>query len=286
MKKHFYSVTLFALLVFSFSVITSRAVHALGADGVTKDEPIEVSADKELEWDRAAQTYIARGSAKALQGVNSLAGDVLKAYYSKDANATTNSNEEGSTDIYKIESFGSVVIKSDGNTAYADKGVYDLRSGEAVLTGRNLRLLTANEIVTSRDQITFNSLTNIMTADGNAKIVQGTDTLEANQFIAYFKDVNGERVLDRMEAIGNVVITTPEEVLTGNRGRYVADTNIATVNGDVKITRGQNVLTGDRGQVNFNTRKSKLFGGASAANTSSGSSNEPKQRVKAIFHPE
>lgn len=259
---------------------TSSAAWALGQDALDQGTPIEVTADKELEWDRNAQTYIARGSAKAVQGENSLEGDVLKAYYASGEGA----DEGGNTDITKIEAFDNVIIKSDGNTALGDRGSYDLTTGQAVLTGGNLMLVTPQETITARDRITFNSLTNIMTAEGAAKIEQGTDTLESDMFKAYFENRDGQRVLKEMEALGNVIITTPDEVLTGDRGKYVASTDTASVYGNVKIIRGENILTGDRAQFNLTTRKSKMFAGQASSGESA--DGKKKDRVRAIFYPE
>lgn len=276
---------LFIWFLFCVSIAlisASSPILALGAEGLHRDAPLEVTADKELEWNRADQTYIARGSAKAKQGANSIEGDVLKAYYSNENSA------DGRTNIYKIEAFGSVIITSDGNTALGDRAVYDLRSGEAVLTGRDLKLVTANETVSAQDRITFNSITNILTADGNAVITQGDDTLRSDRFVTYFVEQNGQRSLSRADALGNVVITTQNETLTGDQGEYIAATNIATVTGNVKIIRGENVLTGQKGEVNLTTRKSRLFGSATLSNTEDKTSDgdEPKERVRAIFYPE
>lgn len=283
-QKYFYGdmQSMLAMLMLSMLLLcVSASAWALGQEALGEGTPIEVTADRELEWDRAAQTYIARGSAKAVQGENSLEGDVLKAYYASGDGA----NEGGNTDITKIEAFGNVIIKSDGNTALGERGSYDLKTGRAVLTGGNLMLVTPQETITARDRITFNSLTNVMTAEGAAKIEQGTDTLESDMFKAYFENRDGERVLKEMEALGNVVITTPDEVLTGERGKYVAATNTASVYGNVKIVRGENVLTGDRAQFNLTTRKSKMFAGQAAGGGES-AEGQKKDRVRAIFYPE
>jgi lipopolysaccharide export system protein LptA len=62
-----------------------------------------------------------------------------------------------------------------------------------------------------------------------------------------------------MDAVGNVVITTPEEVARGERGVYFEDSGIATLTGSVKITRGQNQLNGDAAEVNLRTGISRML---------------------------
>lgn len=275
------------VLIACFAVFcVSAEVLALGKDGIQSKAPIEVTAEKEIEWDRAGRVYIARGSAKATQGKNSLEGDILRAYYSDKKTKTAQGQK---TNINKIQADGHVVLRSDGNTAYGDKIVYDLVSGKAVLTGKNVILVTPKETITARDRITFNTVTNVMSADGNARLEQNKNILVSDQFIASFHDVGGTMALKEMRAQGNVVITTPDEVLKGDKGKYVAKTNVATIHGNVRIKRGPNTLTGTRASVNMNTRKSKLFGsGATSQSTSTDGvkTGEGNTRVRGVFYPQ
>lgn len=266
------------------TVVAHGAFQAAAFDkgGLQSGAPIEVTADKELEWDREGKTYVARGSAKATQGQNALEGDVLKAYYDEGDDASN-------TKINRIEAYGHVVIRSESNTAYGDVGVYDLKTGEAVLTGKNLILASPAETITARDKITFNSRTNTMTAEGRARVEHENDVLESDRLVATFHEVDGRLALKQVEAIGNVTITTPNEKLSGERGLYIAATNIATIEGNVRITRAGNTLTGAKGMVDLNTRKSRLYGGSGLIQDS-GAAAKPQAdgngRVKGVFYPE
>jgi lipopolysaccharide export system protein LptA len=62
-----------------------------------------------------------------------------------------------------------------------------------------------------------------------------------------------------MDAVGGVVITTPDEVARGERGVYFEDSGIATLTGSVKITRGKNQLNGDAAEVNLRTGISRII---------------------------
>src|SRR5690606_17134882 len=94
----------------------------------------------------------------------------------------------------------------------------------------------------------------------------------------FTENEKGERIPQALEAENNVIITTPEEVLTGSRGTYRADTNIAQVSGSVKIRRGPNVLEGERAQVDLTTNVSTMFGGGGTITGSDG-------RVRGVFYP-
>ena len=85
--------------------------------------------------------------------------------------------------------------------------------------------------------------------------------------------VPGRTTTWTVEADGNVVITTPEEVARGREGVYNADKGTATLTGDVRITRGENQLNGERAVVNLNTGVSRLLPAAKG------------ERVKGLFTP-
>jgi lipopolysaccharide export system protein LptA len=82
--------------------------------------------------------------------------------------------------------------------------------------------------------------------------------------MAYFSPGDGDARasdVDRMEAIGNVLISTPQDIVRARRGDYNPNTGIATLTGDVKITRGDNQMNGEFAEVNLNTGISRITGG-------------------------
>ena len=78
--------------------------------------------------------------------------------------------------------------------------------------------------------------------------------------------------LQRVEGFGHVKVQTATEIVTGNRGVYVADSGIARLAGDVRITRGQNQLEGDEALVNMHTGISTLV-------------RDPGKRVQGLVIP-
>ncbi len=228
--------------------------------------PIEISADKGLEWDRSAHTYTARGRAEAKQGDMKVVSDVLVARY--DAAGS-------SSDIREVTAEGNVVLTSAPYTAYGDKAVYDLTSGVAVLTGDNLRVLTGVETLTAQDRLTYAAQDGRMTAEGGAVLTRPTDSIAAQTLTASFAtSAEGTRALDTVTATGGVVIKTARENITGAKGVYHAARQQAELTGDVVITQGKNRLEGRRATVDMKTGVSKLYG-----STSEGG------RVKGVFYP-
>ena len=248
------------LLVFSSH---GWAQSALNPD---RNEPLEITADDSLEWHRTELYFKARKNVHAVQGGTTLISDMLTAKY--------RDGGEG-MDIHTLQADGHVKIISAQSKAYGDHATYQVDKGYAIMTGRNLRLISDGQTVTARDKFQYWVNSGRLEAIGHAVAVRLGDRLEADKLIATFtEDKAGKRTLKTLEAIGNVVITTPTEILTGELAIYQAATNIAEIHNNVKIMRGPNVLEGDRAQVNLDTNVSKIFGGTGESG-----------RVRGVFYP-
>ncbi|MCB9987909.1 MAG: ostA-like family protein [Rhodospirillales bacterium] len=254
------------LIVFFLAVFPAAAQNA-GGFNPQKDEPLEITADQTLEWHRDTQQFIARGAVVAKQGDVIIHAEVLTADYRE--------TEDENFDIYRLTAAGNVEIESRGNKAYGDKTVYNVDQGVAVMTGENLRLVSPDQTVTARDSFEYWINEGRLTALGDAKAIRGEDTITAARLAAFFtKGADGKNQLNRLEAYDNVVIITPTETLSGQKGVYNAATNVAELIGTVKIQRGPNVLEGDRADVNLATNVSRMHG-----------SPETGGRVHGTFYP-
>lgn len=248
-------------------LFTSSAFAQQGTLNPDRKAPLEITADESLEWNRTAQFFKARKNVKAVQGGTTLMCDVLTARY--------RDGKKSGMDIHIIEANGHVRILSAQSRAYGDKAIYDIQKGYAIMTGEKLRLISDDQTVYARDKFEYWVNQGRLIATGQAVAVRLGDKLEADKIITIFtEDKTGKRVLRSLEALGHVVITTPTEVLTGERALYKTDTNIAQIWDNVKITRGSNVLEGKRAQVNLDTNISKIFGNP-----------EEGSRVRGVFFP-
>lgn len=263
--------------IFVCALLTSAAAFAQQSNN---SQPIEITAGKSVEWLRNDKQYVARENVIVTQGTMQILTDLLTADYRDSA--------QSSMEIWQITADGNVQIKDEQNTAYGDKGVYDVTNGVAVLTGGDLKLVSPDQTVTATERMEYHSNDRMAKAVGNAKVVRAKDTLSANTITAYFKDSAaapsasqtsssnpmGGGSLDRLEAEGNVVIKTPTETLRGSKAVYKAETNTAEITGKVKVERGENVLEGERAEVNLTTNVSKMFGSAKEGG-----------RVRGVFFP-
>ncbi|HAJ89923.1 MAG TPA: hypothetical protein DCM27_02755 [Rhodospirillaceae bacterium] len=203
-----------------FIALSLLSVPALAAD---EKSPLEITADKALEWNQTDKTYIARGKAVATQGTLTVKADLLTAHYAgKDGN---------SSDITLLTADGNVTLSTATDVATGDKVVYDLITGQAVLSGTRPKI-----------------------------VKDGKDTLEADKISVWTKN----NLLDHAEADGNVVIVNGEQKATGNKATYNATTNLAELIGQVKVTQGPNLLEGDKAEVDLTNHVSKMTSAGSS----------------------
>jgi lipopolysaccharide export system protein LptA len=169
-----------------------------------------------------------------------------------------------------------VHIFSPTQNVYGDRAVYDVDKLVAVVTGSNLRLVTPTDVVTARDSLEYWETQKLAVARGDAMAVREQNRVNADVLVGLFADgADGSMEMTRIDAQGNVVITTPTDVARGRQGVYNLKTEIATLTGDVRLTRGENHLNGQTAEVNMKTGISRLL---STGDRSGG-------RVKGLFIP-
>ncbi len=258
------------LVVFFFlaPLVSPAAGQGLHLGGGKDDGPIEITANDGIEWWQSKQLYIARGNAKANRGEVDLFGDELTAHYRTDT--------AGSREIWRLDALGNVRIVSPTEQAYGDKGVYDVDKGIFVLTGK-VRLDTPEEKVTAKDSLEYWANKNMAVARGDALAIRADRRLRGEVLVAHFHapDSQGKRKLRRIEAYTNVHVSTPTEIVRGDRGVYDVKSGIATIVGSVKITRGNDQMNGEYAEVDMNTGVSRLLSGPKGSTG----------RVKALVRP-
>ncbi|CAN0537467.1 unnamed protein product, partial [Laminaria digitata] len=229
------------------------------------DGPIQIEADEGIEWQRAKQVYLARGNARATQGGVSVEGDELIAHYKP--------NAAGENEIYRINANGNVRITSESEVAVSDNAVYDIDNGVLVMTGDTIRLDTAEDTIIARESLEYYEQQQMAIARGDALAIRDDRRLRADTLTAHFGEGGRSASMDRIEANGNVLVSTPTDIVRAEQGDYNPDRGLATLTGNVKITRGDTQLNGDRAEVNLTTGESRLL------------SSRSGERVRGLFLP-
>jgi lipopolysaccharide export system protein LptA len=224
--------------------------------------PLEIRADAGIEWRRAEQVYVARGNAVAARGDLSVRAETLTAHYRE-------APDGDGTEIYRIEAEGGVKLSSRADTAFGERGVYDLDKAVMVLTGEDLRLETGEQTITASDSLEYWDTRNLAVARGDAvaraPVEGGQRRIAAGILAAYLGEGTGGASegggeVNRIEAFENVRIASPQAFARGDKAVYVARSRIATLVGNVKVSRGENQLNGGYAEVNLRTGVSRLLG--------------------------
>ena len=98
-----------------------------------------ITANKQLEYWEKKLMAVARGNAYAVRQEKSLRADVLASYFRPD--------QTGNNKLYRIDAFDNVKIVTKKNTATANRGVYNVESGIATLTG-SVKLKRGKNVLT------------------------------------------------------------------------------------------------------------------------------------------
>ncbi|MDG2270477.1 MAG: LptA/OstA family protein, partial [Alphaproteobacteria bacterium] len=185
------------------------------------DGPIHIEADDGIEWQRSKQLYLARGNAKASQGGVVVEGDELVAHYRP--------NAAGENEIYRIDANGNVRIISETEVAQSDKAVYDIDGGVLFLTGDTVRLDTAEDTIIARDSLEYYEQRQLAVARGDALAIRDDRRLRADTLTAHFGEGGRRATMERIEALGNVLVSTPTDIVRAEKGDYNPDRGLATL---------------------------------------------------------
>jgi lipopolysaccharide export system protein LptA len=272
------------------------AAQGLGLLNSDSDEPIEIEADNGIEWRQRQKVYVATGNVRVRRGGVTVFADRMVAHYREVAGGDgteiwlleaegnmqmVSASERAWADngVYDVDQGvlalnGNVRLGSPQQEAFAfgDDGRYDVNRRILVLTGDDLRFDSPNTKLTARDSLEYHETKHVAVARGNAIAKQGDRRLAADLIAAYIrpKDQRGTAKqvsgipgsggdIHRLQAFGNVHVSTPREIARAQRGDYNVDTGIATLAGTVKITRGENQLNGELAEVNLNNGVSRLL---------------------------
>ena len=270
-----------------FALALSLLAGAAWAQTVDLNQggPIEVTARDGMEWHQNEQLVIARGAARAVRGGVTINSDLLLARYRPRGGAPAEARPPsegpgGASEIWRMEAEGTVVITTATDRAEGDRAIYDLDQTVMVLTGRNLRLTSPDNVLTARDSVEYWPQRRMAVARGDAVVVTKDDKrVRADVLVAHFREAVAQAAgaprpqparpaaenapgsdsnLEKVEAFGRVEIRTAEEVVRGDTGVYTPPNGLARLKGNVTIVRGNNTLTGCEAIVNMQTGISQL----------------------------
>ena len=138
-----------------------------------------------------------------------------------------------------------------------------------------MELKTPQDTLTARDSVEYYADQHMAVARGNALITtQDGRSIQADVITAYLTPAGGNATsadslsglgqsggLERVEAVGHVIVRTKTDTVTGDRGVYLAATQQARLGGNVHIIQGQNELAGGDALVDMKSGTATLLAG-------------------------
>ena len=291
-------------LLLAAVLLAACRAQAQGLD-MSQGGAIDVTARDGLELRQNERMVIANGDARAVRGNVTVTADRLIAHYRPKAGTTKVAAQPskpgampgadtGSNEIYRLEAEGNVRIFTATDLAVGDKAVYDIDQAVLLLTGHALSVTTPSQVMTARDTMEYWSQKHMSVGRGLATVTTSDGRRISADVLAGYSDppssppvpavpaaappkpgagsLAASGKLRRVEAFGNVEVRTQSDIVKGDRGVYVADSEIARIAGHVRLTRGQNQLEGDEALVNMKTGISTLV-------------RDPGKRVQGLVIP-
>ena len=256
----------FLFLTLLAGLLITQSLYA--QDGIAPaDQPLEISAQDNFQWDQANSRYIANGAVIVTQGTYQLTADEVIATYPAGGEAS---------DLQTITATGNVTMKDGETTVTGAEAVYDVVKEIITVSGNNPVLSTATQNVKAGDTLTYNLQSGAARATGGVTLKDADYTLTAQTIDALIKtdsEAQGQNALQSATATGNVRFTNGEEIMTGQRAVYDEMAQTVTLTGNVVLTQGPNRLKGDKAVMNLTTKVSRLDAGRNG-------------RVTGVFFPE
>jgi lipopolysaccharide export system protein LptA len=110
---------------------------------------------------------------------------------------------------------------------------------------------------------------------GNVHVTQAELTLDTARLTVAYSSV-GSIQIQRLDASGGVVVTSPSEKARGDFGVYDLDRKLITLVGNVQLNRGDSQIIGSRLVIDLNSGRAVIDGGPAGVAQSGG-------RVKGHF---
>jgi lipopolysaccharide export system protein LptA len=110
------------------------------------------------------------------------------------------------------------------------------------------------------DSLEVDQATGRATLTGNVVIAQGELRLSADLVTVDYATTDGERRIERLNAVGDVIVVAGPDAAEGQEAVYTLGSAEILLTGDVVVTQGDATLAGDRLSVNLETGAGTVSG--------------------------
>ncbi|NCP61812.1 MAG: hypothetical protein GW748_01250 [Alphaproteobacteria bacterium] len=246
--------------------------------------PLEITAQNGMICSQDKKRCTALGPVVSTKGNSVLKSEKLVVYFKNESSSKVEKSDENPRqDVERIEAIGNVHFFDTGGTkqggveAKGDYALYQEEKGKLILEGNPI-LRDAQTLISGGAQVIFYEKAQMAKTVGRSTVKREDKLMQADVFNVYFtKDATGKFSFDRVEAHGNVLISTPTEIAKAKRGVYANTTQVAELFDDVVITRVEGQLRGNYGRYDMASGQSQLF--------QDQDTREPGKQVQAILSP-
>jgi len=140
-------------------IVAENSAVMTGGDLRIETATEKLTAKDKIEFFGRENRLVATGDAVAVRGTDTLKANLLNAFFHKAA--------DDKMTLEKITADGNVVIKTIKETVTGSKGVYDVVSGKAVLTGKIRILQGDNWLEGTRAEVDLKTGVSKLFAEGN-----------------------------------------------------------------------------------------------------------------------
>lgn len=239
---------------------------------------MNLTADKEVEWDSQAQKMTAIGNAIASRKDMQIRADKMTAYYAKNTSIASKKNT-----ITEVHAQGDVVMTTPKAKAYGNIMDYDVLKDTVILKGEPAKIQTDKETIAAKDNITYYpSLQKAIALGSVSATDKQNNKIYSEKMIAFFKknSKTSNLEMDKVEIYDHVKIVTKNATVTSDKGLYLPQTGIIKLFDNVIIDQQGNKLKGDFAETNINTGISKIIAGKTSQGRVSGIFKEKKKSDK------
>ena len=114
------------------------------------------------------------------------------------------------------------------------------------------------------DSLEVKQAENLAIFRGDVDAVQGDMILRADLLFVHYrrdKDISEEPGITRIDAEGNVFISSLDETAQGTKAIYSVDDQKIWVSGQVILTQGDNIIEGERLELDLKSGESRMLSG-------------------------
>tara|TARA_B100000579_G_scaffold237251_1_gene194595 strand:+ start:1051 stop:1854 length:804 start_codon:yes stop_codon:yes gene_type:complete len=243
----FFKFFLFLLLFFS-NCLSQQIINQQQGD-----QPIEIYAEKGIEWHKNEKKYLAIGNAKATSGSMSLKSDTIEAFYTE--------KSDSSMDIKLVKAKKNVVVEDESLIITGGRlAEYNLKKDYFSIFGKEIILTSDQNKLYSNEKLEYWRQKGIAIATGDAIAKKGSEfTIKADKLVWYLNELEKKMNVKKIFGFANVSISSQNEVAFSDKALYNRETGICKLFGNVKLQKGESFLTGDYAEVDLNRGISKLL---------------------------